>query len=200
MTLPRAIRANVNARFPTRVQGSGGITVTKQNGIWTITPNFAALADYVPPSDQWPNTFFWAYNSVLQSYSKVSISSIQSSINANAAIEFVMAGVSAVIPTGVQGDLEVPFNCEIVRASLLADQVGNLVVDIWKDTYANYPPAVGDSITAAAKPTLTGVIKSQDSTLTGWTKTLSAGDVLRFNVDAVSAITRATLSLEVNRT
>jgi hypothetical protein len=35
--------------------------------------------------------------------------------------------------------------------------------------------------------------------LTGWTTSISAGDVLRFNVDSVTTCTRVTLSLLVTR-
>ena len=31
---------------------------------------------------------------------------------------------------------------------------GSIVIDVWKDTYANFPPIVADTITASAKPTL----------------------------------------------
>ena len=36
MTIPANIRINTNFPFPALVQGSGGITVAKKNGIWTI--------------------------------------------------------------------------------------------------------------------------------------------------------------------
>lgn len=104
-----------------------------------------------------------------------------------------------VISTGVVGSLEIPFACTINQVTLLADQSGSIVVDIWKDTYANYPPTVADTITASAKPTLSAAEKSQDSTLTGWTTSISAGDILRFNVDSATTVTRVTLSLKVTK-
>lgn len=116
------------------------------------------------------------------------------------AIEFVIEGGGSVITTGVKGDLEIPFACTITRATLLGDQSGSIVVDIWKDTYANFPPTGADSITASAKPTISSAAKSQDSTLTGWTTSISAGDILRFNVDSITTIQRATLSLKVAKT
>jgi len=112
-------------------------------------------------------------------------------------LEFVIDGGGEEIATGIQGDLQVPFDCAIVEAVLLADQSGSIVVDIWKDTYANFPPLVGDSITASAKPTISSTTKDQDSTLTSWTKTISAGDILRFNVDSVTTIERCTVILKV---
>jgi len=86
------------------------------------------------------------------------------------------------------------------RATLLADVSGSIVIDIWKDTYANFPPTVADTITASAKPTLASAQKAQDSTLTGWTTTIAAGDILAFNVDSITTVTRVTLSLKVRKT
>jgi len=83
---------------------------------------------------------------------------------------------------------------------MLADQSGSIVVDIWKDTYANFPPTDADSITASAPPTISSAQKSQDSTLTGWTKSISSGDILAFNVDSCATITRVTISLKVEKT
>ena len=59
------------------------------------------------------------------------------------------------------------------------------------------PPTPADSITASAKPTISSGTKQQDSTLTGWTTSISAGDILRFNVDSITTITRCTVSLKM---
>ena len=116
-----------------------------------------------------------------------------------ASITFIIDGGGSAITTGVKGFLEIPFACTISRATLLADQSGSIVVDVWKDTYANYPPTVADTITASAKPTISSATKSQDSTLTGWTTSVSAGDILGFNVDSASTVTRVTVALKVTK-
>lgn len=116
------------------------------------------------------------------------------------AIEVVIDGGGSAITTGIKGDLEVPFDCVIVAARMLADLSGDLVVDIWKDTYANFPPDNADSITGGNEPEISGNDQSEDTTLSGWTTSLTDGDILRFNVDSVATITRATLSLTVRRT
>lgn len=116
------------------------------------------------------------------------------------AITFVIDGGDAVITTGVKGDLMIPFDCTLQSATLLADQTGAIVIDIWKDTYANYPPTNIDSITASAKPTLSSAAKAQDSSLTGWTTAITAGQTLRFNVDSATTIKRVTLILKAQRT
>jgi hypothetical protein len=113
------------------------------------------------------------------------------------AIEFVIDGGGSAITTGVKGFLEIPYAAAINRATMLCDQSGSIVVDVWKDTYANYPPTVADTITASAKPTVTTATKAQDATLTGWTTAITAGDVIGFNVDSATTVTRCTISLKV---
>jgi len=128
------------------------------------------------------------------------IAQIKTDLALQDAIEFVIGGSAIAITTGVKGDLEIPFACTITGVTLLGDQSGSIVVNVWKDTYANYPPTVADKITASAPPTISTATKSQDTTLTGWTTSIAAGDILRFNVDSVTSLTRCTISLMVTRT
>jgi len=113
------------------------------------------------------------------------------------AITFAIDGGGSALTTGIKADISVPYACTITSVVMLADQSGSVVVDIWKDTLANYPPTGADSITASAKPTITTATNSTDTTLTGWTTSISAGDTLRFNVDSATTITRLSLTLKV---
>lgn len=117
----------------------------------------------------------------------------------NVSLDVIIDGGGVAITTGVKADVEIPFTYTITAARLLADQSGSIVVNIWKDVYANFPPTVADKITASAPPTLSSADHSQDTTLTGWTTSVSSGDILRFNVDSVSTVTRVTLSLTLAR-
>ena len=114
-------------------------------------------------------------------------------------LSVVLEGYGSVIGTGVRGHLYIPYPCTVVGAVLLADQAGSLVVDIWKSAFSAFPPVIAGTIVAAAKPTLAAAASSRDLTLTGWSTTLAAGDVLAFNVDSVSAVTRAEMVLIVAR-
>ena len=116
------------------------------------------------------------------------------------ALEFIIDGGGDVISTGIAGDLEVPFACTITAVRLFADQDCTAVVDIWKDTYANFPATDADTITASAVPGTSAADTDQDTTLTGWTTTITAGDILRFNVDSNDAATRILVSLRYTRT
>lgn len=106
-------------------------------------------------------------------------------------------GGGSAITTGLKGFRSLLHSGTITKVRLLADQVGNVVVDIWKDTFANFPPTAADSITDANKPTLTAAQKYEDTTLTGWITAVTAGDVLAFNIDSAATITRLTVELEI---
>jgi hypothetical protein len=123
----------------------------------------------------------------------------QTSGNSTRTLGLTIDGGGSVITTGVKGFVVSPATCTITSATLLSTDAsatsGSIVIDVWKDTYANYPPANADSITASAPPTLSSANKSQDSTLTGWTTSVTAGDVLGFTVDSATTVTRVSLFL-----
>ncbi len=114
-----------------------------------------------------------------------------------ATINFIIDGSGQTILTGSKGYTVIDFACTIINNTLLADQSGSIVVDIKKSTYAGFPTTA--SICAAAKPTLSTAQNSQDTTLTGWTTAIAAGDILEFNVDSATTVTRVTLSLKVTK-
>ena len=114
-------------------------------------------------------------------------------------INFIIDGGGSAITTGVKGYVEIPFGCTIQRVTMLSDTSTTTVVDIWVDTYANYPPIDADSITASAVPTITTAVKSQDTTLTGWTTALTAGSIIGYNVDSNDNSTKLTISLIVEK-
>jgi len=115
-------------------------------------------------------------------------------------IVYVIDGGGEAISTGIKGDIKVPFNGQITSCYLLADQSGSIVVDLWKDIYTNFPPTDADSITSSAVPTISSTTKDEDTSLTGWTKTITAGDIIRFNVDSCTTIERCTVILNIRKT
>jgi hypothetical protein len=106
-------------------------------------------------------------------------------------MSFTFMNNGAVLNTGVQeaAYLQVPCACEIKNVRMYGSPSGSIVVDLWKDTYANYPPTVADSIVASAPPTISSGVKSEDTTLEGWTKTLAEGDGILPNIDSVTNMT-----------
>ena len=101
-------------------------------------------------------------------------------------------------PTGPTGCfVSIPFNATPASWRLLGDQSGSLVIDVWSDAYGNFPPTVADTIAGTEKPTLSAAQANEDTSLTTWTPTITAGDVWTFNVDSCSGVTRATLTVTI---
>lgn len=110
-------------------------------------------------------------------------------------------GGGGTLTTGHKLDVPLPnFGISIEGWTLVADQSGSLVIDLWSDTYGNYPPTVADTITASAKPTLSSAIKNEAESVPTWTKNIARGKTIRVNVDSATTVTRATLALSVYKT
>ncbi len=103
------------------------------------------------------------------------------------------------IASGQYVDVEMPWAGTINQVTMMADRSGSIVVDLWLEQYADYPPTNDDSITAAAPPTISAATKSQDSTLTDWTTAFSAGDIIRAYVESCTDIEQVSLCLQVTR-
>lgn len=148
------------------------------------------------------DTIEWTFVGIgtAQEYDFEAISEQAVDLISAAGVGMIIDGGSSAITTGIKGDIVIPFDCDITEWTLLADQSGSIVIDLWRDSYANFPPVVGDSITASAKPTISSATKGQSSTLTGWTVAVTAGDIIRINVDSATTIQRCTVFLALERT
>lgn len=103
------------------------------------------------------------------------------------AIKVLFDGAGTALPTGVYGYVSVPFACTITGWRLLAKESTSVVIDVWKQTFANYPPTDADRIAGTEKPTLASAIKNEDTALSTWTTAVAAGDVLGFEVESATA-------------
>lgn len=111
-------------------------------------------------------------------------------------INYVVDNGSYIMTTGDKGYLTIDVTGVIESWVLVADKIGNLVLDIKKSSFSNYPNSV--SICGLSKPTLTSQNKNTDDVLTGWTKVISAGDILTYEVVSSSAnINKFAISLKV---
>lgn len=109
-------------------------------------------------------------------------------------------GGGSVITTGIKGYITIPYSGTITGWNILGDATGSIVIDVWKTSFAGAPPTVADSITGTSKPTMSSVVKNEDNTISGWSNTsITAGDVVGFNVDSVSTLTRVNLSIKITK-
>lgn len=95
MTLPASIRINPQIPFPSLVTGSGLVAVAKNNGIWTISLNFTALAQQQIVTDI-ANTYLLAYNVATGVTSLVQISAASTTKNVRT---LIAAGPYAALPS-----------------------------------------------------------------------------------------------------
>jgi len=116
------------------------------------------------------------------------------------AITVVIDGNGSAITTGQQNLYAIiPYACTITAYNLAADQSGSIVLDVWVEDRATGIPTVADTITAAAKPTLSAAQVAYDATLTGWTTAIAADSYIEINVDSASTVEKAVLTLYVTK-
>lgn len=104
---------------------------------------------------------------------------------------------AGVLATGVRKYVPMPFACIVQEWTIVAEQSGSIVIDVWSDTYANFPPTVADTIAGSEKPTLTAAQKNQDLSLTTWTTFIPRNNVLGLNIDSVATVNYVCLTLGV---
>ena len=125
----------------------------------------------------------------------IRVRNLERRIMAERFLPVVFDGLGSVLTPGVWGDVPIHFDGVILRWRLLTLEPGNLQIDVWKTDYAGFPPTVANTITGSDVPNVTGGQKNESTALTGWTTDVNVGDILRFNIDSVSAVTKATLTL-----
>lgn len=117
-------------------------------------------------------------------------------------------GGGSVLTTGVKRRIKIPYDIEVVSDGTAAWEVvldvsGSIGLDLWVDTYANYPPTSADRISGtigSQNPRVASAIKNQSASLTGWTPSLSKGHYLFVAIDSVATATWCTLSLHIKKT
>lgn len=115
--------------------------------------------------------------------------------NVKGSVGVDLDGRGVVLTTGQKGYVRVPYNGTITDWSIIADISGSCVFDVWKKN--NAYPTVADTITAAAKPTLTNGTLATGSSLTGWNAAVTSGDIFGWNLDSVTSVTGAILQLTI---
>ena len=107
-------------------------------------------------------------------------------------------GQGGFITTGLTRYFVAPYACTITGWSIVAEGTSpTCTIDVWKIAAGTSLPTVADTITATALPALSTGNVIRSSTLTGWTTSIAAGDILAFNIDAVSNALTIKINLEL---
>lgn len=163
-------------------------------------PNEAAANQYHPNAEVIAVTPDVFLPIVVQDLTVEQLGQVQTLINATiepVTVNYVIDGGEDPITTGEKGDFRVNFDAEITGWALVADRPGDIIIDLWKSSFSDYPPSVADSITGVNKPTLINVDKNQGTLTSPWQ--ITQGDIFRVYVQSASEVTRVTLSLSVLR-
>lgn len=161
--------------------------VTDSNGLPSASTTTASEIEFVS-----------GVTSPIQTQLDSKISTIKGSI------AITIDGQGGVITTGFKGSMVVPFSGTITGWQIFETSStpisSSIVVDVWKNTYNNYPETVADAI-FTTKPTLTGATKNQNLTPTfiGSGATVTAGDIIGFNVDSSVSAVRVVAVLLINK-
>jgi hypothetical protein len=115
-----------------------------------------------------------------------------------ATIGVTIDGSGGVITPGQKGYVQVPYACTINSWRIIANAAGSIVIDVWK-TAAPTIPTVANTITGSALPTLSSQQTAASSTLTGWTTSVAANDIIGFNVNSANTVSWVILQLIVTK-
>lgn len=130
----------------------------------------------------------------------VTQSSISNSGATAGSIALIIDGGGVTPSTGQKGSfITIPYSGTITGWDIFGNVSGSCVVDVWKCDYTSFPPTIANTITASAKPTLTSAQKNTNSILTGWTTTVTAGDIFAFNLESASTLTNINVILKITK-
>ena len=110
-------------------------------------------------------------------------------------VNYVIDSGSLPMQPGDKGKITIDVTGLIENIRVLSDQTGDIVLEIEKCTFADYPNFT--SITGGSRVQLTNSDKYFDDVLNNWTTTITAGEILRFDVISVNNIRRLLVSLKL---
>ena len=121
---------------------------------------------------------------------------LSGTINKTVQFGISIDGNGGTVSTGIKSYIRIPTNIIISGWSIVSETSGLMVIDLWNDTYNNFPPTVADSISPSLKPTLTGIFtKNQNNSLTTWQTGITGETYIAFFVQSGSGIGHIDLSV-----
>jgi hypothetical protein len=103
---------------------------------------------------------------------------------------------------GMQVDLTMPYDVQLDSWRLLSTggTTGMMFVNLYTDTYANYPFTGTTMHSGATGPNISGW-KNEDNDITDWSdRTIAMDDILRIEVASITGIRDSTLALRYHKT
>jgi hypothetical protein len=97
--------------------------------------------------------------------------------------------------------IPVPYNCDLKSVKLLTPETsGNITIDLWVDSFANWPPTNADSLfDSASEPTISDASSDNEVEVTsfdGGEADFAKGDIIILNVDSITTLKEVNVFLE----
>ena len=183
---------------------NGTLTLNRQNG--SVTVNGLLSADTYVTGFTYSNNNLTIQQNQGQSPLSVNISTmtgltvngtVSATTYAGETTNFGLSldGQSGIISTGQKGYTIIPYNITITGWNIVASPSGSCQFDVWKIASGSALPTVSNTITGSQKPILSNGYIATSTSVSGWTTTVTTGDIIGYNVDSASGITKVTLSI-----
>lgn len=91
----------------------------------------------------------------------------------------------------------IPFAGTITGWDIAAD-AGTCTIDVWKIASGTAIPTIANTITASALPALASGTVAQSTTLTGWTTSVAANDIVAFDLKTVATAKFVSVQLNIS--
>ncbi len=107
-------------------------------------------------------------------------------------------GGGSALTAGATGYLTLPYACTIAAWNISVD-AGTATVDIWKLATGTAIPTISNTITASAIPAISTGTSIHSTTLTSWTTSVAANDIIGINLKVVATATFVNLTVQCNQ-
>lgn len=213
---PGSFRIGVDYEIPTKSIQYGNIILNNINSQFTGAAHTFGLAasggPYVPINDQQLivvknnlvmepiEDYTTSTNNIIFTVAPsvgddVFIIALATTADLTRTINYIVDSGSLSMVSGNKGSVTLDVSGILENVVILSDQQGDLTLNIKKSNYSTYPTF--SSIVGGVYVQLTNARKVRDDVLSGWTKTIVAGDILTFDVIAVNNINRFLISLKL---
>ncbi len=114
------------------------------------------------------------------------------------AFGYAFDGGGSALTAGPTGYQTIPYSCTIAAWNISVD-AGTATVDIWKKATGTAIPTVADTITASATPAISTGTSIHSTTLTSWTTSVAANDIIGINLKTVATASFVSLTVQCDQ-
>lgn len=182
---------NVNQLFPLTINGEPYFPINEQQLI--ISVNDIVLNPGVDYQVSGSNIFFTTPPTTGHQFFGIALAT---TADLTRTINVVIDNGSFDITPGSKGYLNVDVTGTIESWTLVSEDEGNIAIDIFKTSYANFPNGF-TSIVGSEFPIMSNGRKSRDESLSTWNTRVTAGDILDFRVVSCTGVSKCSLFLRI---